>query len=361
MSAEVLVVGAGPVGMTAAIELLRRDVRVRVIDRSERRTDLSKAVGINVQSLELLEPSGLSERLIDAGLKIREAHIHFDGKPMVTVDLSRVDHRFNFLLALAQSETERILEQRLNELGGMVERQTELETFQVDGDRVVSGLKRPDGSSETVDASVMLGADGGRSTVRQTLGIPFVGERYEEHWSLADVTVDWPYGMESVNLFLSSAGDLVFTVPIAPDRIRAISQTDRVLELLPNGTTVTRTHWESQFRVALRQAERYQDGLCYLAGDAAHVHSPAGGRGMNLGIWDAASFAERFSTGTLAGYSAERHPIGERILKVTDRMFRLTRLKAGIAQTARNLFLRHVLPLGAVQRRAAPTLLGIER
>ncbi len=252
MSAEVLVVGAGPVGLTAAIELLRRDVPVQIIDRSDQRTELSKAVGINVQSLELLEPSGLTERLIASGLQIRKAHIHFDGRPLVTVDLSLADHRYNFLLALAQSETERILETRLNELGATVERQTELVGFEADGPAVASALKRPDGSTETVGVSALLGADGGRSTVRETLGIPFIGARYEEQWSLADVTVDWPYGMESINLFLSGTGELVFTVPIAADRIRAVSQTDRVLELLPSGTTVIQTHWESQIRTALQ-------------------------------------------------------------------------------------------------------------
>jgi len=163
-----------------------------------------------------------------------------------------------------------------------------------------------------------------------------------------------------VNLFLHRSGDLLFTVPIAHDRIRAISQTDRALALLPPGSTVQTMHWESTFHVALRQAERYQVGRCFLAGDAAHVHSPAGGRGMNLGFWDACSFAQRLTANTLDGYTAERHRVGARILALTDRLFRVARLKPGPAQIARNLFLRHVAPIAAVQRRIAPQLLGIE-
>jgi 2-polyprenyl-6-methoxyphenol hydroxylase-like FAD-dependent oxidoreductase len=361
MPADVLIVGAGPVGLTAAIELLRRDVPVRVIDKSEHRTDLSKAVGINAQTLALLEPSGLTTRLIEAGLKIRQAHLHLDGRPLVSLDLSLVDHPYNFILALPQSETERLLEVRLNDLGGRVERRTELTGFAQEAGRVHGTVRRPEGDEETVDVEALLGADGGRSTVRERLRIPFVGARYEEQWSLADISVDWPYGLDAVNLFLSRAGDLVFTVPIGPDRIRAISQTAHVLELLPSGTTVTEIHWESQFRVALRQAERYQEGACYLAGDAAHVHSPAGGRGMNLGIWDAVAFADQYRAGSLAGYSGERHPIGARILGITDRMFRVTTLKPGWAQFVRNLVLRNVVPLKPVQRLIARNLLGIER
>ncbi|WP_420406157.1 FAD-dependent monooxygenase [Nisaea sp.] len=361
MSAEVLIVGAGPVGMTAAIELLRRGVDVRLIDRSEQRTELSKAVGINVQTLELLQASGLTDRLLAAGLKIRAAHLHLDGTPLADLDLTQADHRYNFLLALPQSETERLLEARLGELGGRVERLTELTGLGQDANGVRVTLRLPGGGTETMRVRALLGADGGRSTVREALSIPFLGARYEEQWSLADISVDWPYGMDAVNLFLSRGGDVLFTVPIGPDRIRAISQTAHVLELLPSGSTVTGTHWESQFRVSLRQAERYQEGACYLAGDAAHVHSPAGGRGMNLGIWDACAFAERYSAGTLAGYSAERHPIGARILGITDRMFRITALEPGLAQSARNFVLRNIVPLKPVQRLIAPNLLGIER
>ncbi|MEQ8396897.1 FAD-dependent monooxygenase [Thalassobaculum sp.] len=357
---DVLIVGAGPVGMAGAIELHRRGASVRIVDREGARTKLSKAVGINSQTLELLEPSGLTERLLAAGIRIARANLHFDGKPLVTLNLDRADHRFNFILALPQSATEGILEAALAERGVTVERETEMVAFSRHADSVTVSLRGPSGEGEAI-AGRVLGADGPRSAIRQGLGIPFTGARYEETWSLADVTLDWPYGYREVNLFLHANGALLFTVPIAPDRIRAISQTDNALALLPSGSVVRETHWQSTFHVALRQAERYQDGRCFLAGDAAHVHSPAGGRGMNLGIWDACAFASRHAAGTLDGYTAERHAIGARILAITDRMFRVARLKPGIAQSARNLVMRHVVPIPAIQRRIAPQLLGIER
>ncbi|MEQ9332380.1 FAD-dependent monooxygenase [Thalassobaculum sp.] len=357
---DVLIAGAGPVGLTAALELVRRGASVRIVDREGSRTKLSKAAGINVQSLELLEPSGATERLLAAGIRIAHANLHFDGAKLVTLDLSQARHRFNFLLALPQSETERVLEEALAERGVAVERETEMTSLLPSADQVTAALKTAAGDSE-VSAGRLLGADGSRSLTRRTLGIPFTGSRYDETWSLADVTLDWDYGYGEVNLFLQRDGSLLFTVPIAPDRIRAISQTGEALALLPPGASVREVHWESTFHVALRQADRYQEGRCFLAGDAAHVHSPAGGRGMNLGIWDACAFAARHQAGTLDGYTAERHPIGARILAITDRMFRIARLKPGIGQAVRNAMLRHVAPYPAIQRRIAPQLLGIER
>ncbi|NQW11932.1 MAG: FAD-dependent monooxygenase [Alphaproteobacteria bacterium] len=360
-SSDVLVAGAGPVGLAAAIELTRRDIPVRIIDQGERRTKLSKAVGVNTQSMELLEASGLTERLLAAGIRIQRANIHFDGKRLLTLELFRAKHRFNFILALAQSETERVLEEALAERGVTVERQTTLTGFEDRGDGITARMTAPAGEERVVDVCTLLGADGPRSTVREALGIPFTGARYDETWSLADVSIDWPYGYGEVNLFLTSAGPMLFTVPIAADRIRAISQTDDVLGMLPQGSRVETVHWQSTFHVALRQAETYQRGNAYLAGDAAHVHSPAGGRGMNLGFWDACSFAERCAAGTLDGYTAERHPIGERILGITDQMFRIARLTPGPAQMVRNFVMRTVARLPVVQSRIAPNLLGIER
>jgi len=361
VDSEVLIVGAGPVGLTAAVELVRRGRAVRIVDKAPAPTDLSKAVAVNVQSLELLEPSGLTERLVAAGIHLKQANLSFEGEPLARLDLSATDHRFNFLLALPQNETERVLGERLAELGVTVDRGLTVTGFEETGDGVTARMSREDGGTQEVRSAWLLGCDGARSTVRTTLEIPFVGARYEEEWSLADISVDWPTGFEGIYLGLHRSGEILFTVPIGPGRLRAVSQTPDVLGLLPPEARVTETHWESRFHVALRQAERYQQGRCFLAGDAAHVHSPAGGRGMNLGMWDACSFAARLEAGTLDGYTAERHPIGERILTFTDRLFRVAGLKSRPLQLVRNTLLRNLAPLPAVQRRIAPNLLGIER
>ena len=358
---NVLVVGAGPVGLVAALELHRLGIPVRIIDKSDGPTPFSKAVGINAQSLELLERSGLTERLLSAGIRIHRANLWFEGKRLVSLDLSLARHRFNFILALAQNETERLLEAALRERGIAVERRHELKALGQDpADGLVTAHIATDDGAAEMQTTFLLGADGARSTEREQLGIAFSGHRYDEHWSLADVTLDWPYGDTDVHLFLNGAGAVLFTVPIAEDRIRAISQTANVLDLLPSESEVTKLHWGSEFYVAIRQAVSYQEGRCFLAGDAAHIHSPAGGRGMNLGIWDACSFAERVRSATLDGYTRERHPLGRRILAFTDRLFRVAGLKGTAAQTIRNFMLRNVASSPSVQRRLAMRLIGAE-
>nr|WP_268810755.1 FAD-dependent monooxygenase [Tistlia consotensis] len=356
---DVLVVGAGPVGMAAALELNRLGRSVRIIDSNEGRTTLSKALAVNAKTLELMKPLGLDERIVADGLEIHGAQLFFDGEPLVRVQLAAPPGHRNFLLSLPQSETERIFEETLAERGITVDRQTELVSLEDDGRGVAARLRGPDGESEQ-RALWLLGADGARSTVRQELGLSFAGKHYDEHWSLADLTFDWPEARENINLFLSRDGHVDFLARIEGDRWRLVSTAPGVAERLPRGAVLRESHWQSDFHVALRQVESYRKGRCCLAGDAAHVHSPAGGRGMNLGIWDAVSFARRLDAGTLDGYDAERHPIGRKVLDFTDRLFAVMRLSNPLAQGLRNAALRHIAPLPVPRRRLSRALLGLD-
>lgn len=355
---DVLVVGAGPVGLAAALELNRLGKSVRIVDRNEGRTGLSKALAVNAKTLQLLEPAGLAERMVAAGIEIRGAALFFEGRKLVTMQIRGRPGAPDFILGLPQNETERLFEEALAERGVAVERQTELLCFEDDGAGVTARLKGPAGEIE-VRASWLLGADGGRSTVREALGLAFAGKRYEEQWSLADVTLDWPSAAQNINLYMHRDGHADFFARIMGDRWRLVSTAPGIEERLPEGARLRELHWQSDFRVALRQVENYRKGRCCLAGDAAHVHSPAGGRGMNLGIWDAISFARRLAAGTLDGYDAERRPIGRKVLDFTDRLFGMTRLTNPAAQALRNFLLRHVAPLPPAQRRFSLNLLGL--
>ena len=295
-SSEVLVVGAGPVGLAAALGLNRRGAGVRLIEKSADGTNLSKAVGINARSLELLEPSGVTARLLGAGLRIEHINLRSGRDILTRVDLSKLLGPYNFMLSLPQSETELILEDVLGDCGVSVERETELVGFTQDADGIDAHLSTG-GTKIDLRADYILGCDGAHSTVRKTLGLGFAGERYPETWSLADIRMDWPFGHGEGNLFMEPGGRVLFIISLPRGRYRVIANAPEALSLLPPGSNVSEVLWQTDFTVSLRQVDSYAVGRAFLAGDAAHIHTPAGGRGMNFGIEDACDFAERQALG----------------------------------------------------------------
>lgn len=311
----------------AAVELARRGIVARVIDRNEGPTPLSKAVGINARSLDLLEPSGATARLLAAGLRVEEVRAHHAGRELATLRPALVRHRFNFLLALPQSETETILVDVLGELGGVVERRTTLTALRRIGDKVEVEIEGPDGV-EDATFDLVFGADGVRSTVRHSLELAFDGHTHVRTWSIADVEIDgWPYAAGAAHLFLQQRGDVGFIVPIGTRRFRAVSNTEDALGRIPGAYTVSRVLREDRFQIPVRQVAHYQVGPVFLGGDAAHVHSPVGGRGMNLGIEDAATFARLCAEDNLAAYTGLRHPVGAQWIEASERVLSAVQTK----------------------------------
>lgn len=358
-SPSVLIVGAGPTGLTAAVELARRGFAPRIVDRNAGPTPLSKAVGIQAHSLDLLEPSGVTERLLAAGLRIAGGTVHYRGRVLGGLDFTALRHRFNFLLSLPQSETEEVLAGVLADLGVTVERNTTLAKLSEAGDGVEVALDDPQGR-ETVRFDLVYGADGVHSTVRKALGFDFAGTTHAREWSIADAEVEaWPYAAGRAHLFLGQGGDAGFMIPIGPNRFRAVSNTPDALARVPGDYRVEKLLRTDTFRIPVRQCATYQTARVFLGGDAAHVHSPVGGRGMNLGIEDACAFARRLAEDQLAGYTAERHPIGQRWIAASEAVLRRVQATNPAAVALRNLALTVVGHLPPVQRVLLSRVAGV--
>ncbi|MDH6230554.1 2-polyprenyl-6-methoxyphenol hydroxylase-like FAD-dependent oxidoreductase [Mesorhizobium soli] len=357
---KILIVGAGPTGLTAALELARRGVTPRIIDRKDAPTPLSKAVGISPHSLDVLEPSGISERLLDKGLRIRHVHFSEEGRELGVVYISSLPHRFNFLLSLPQRDTETIMVGRLAELGVGVEWRSSLYGLKESAEGVDARIATPDGQEEA-RFDLVFGADGVDSAVRKALGIEFQGYTHKREWSIADAEIaDWPYEPLSAQAFLHRNGDVGFIIPIEEGRFRAVSNTDDALARIPGNYRVTELLRTDRFHIPARQAQRYQTNRIFLGGDAAHAHSPVGARGMNLGIEDSASFARRFFDGTLAGYTAERWPIGKRWIALSERILRTAQTTSPTAQTFRNLAFSVIGRFPALQRPFIERIAGLK-
>jgi len=356
----ILIVGAGPTGLTAAVELARRGVIARVVDKKTDPLPLSRAVGINVHSLTLLEASGVAERLIAAGIRVREAVIHDRDRAIARIRLDRGDWRYKFMLALPQDRTEAILAARFAELGGRVEFASRLESLAVDGDRALATLAHGDGDArEEAAFDLVFGADGVHSTVRRAVGIPFEGVDLPGTWGVADVeSGDWPH-REHACLFLVPGGGIAVAIPIGPGRYRVVADRPKALEAVPLHFAVDRLRREAQFAIAIRQVPAYSAGPVYLAGDAAHCHSPAGGRGMNLGIADACSFARRLADRDLAGYSAERHAHGRHTIRLSEELRRNATRRNPLGRWLVRTGIRLVGRVPALQTRFARQLLDV--
>ena len=357
---HVLICGAGPTGLTAAIELSRRGIGVTIVEKTAAPSPFSRAVGINARTLELLEACGATEHLIDTGMKIERAVLFDNGRPFLDLDLTRIDHpRYPFILSLPQDRTETILAERLSSYGVTPLFNHTLDGFAVSGDRVSAEISSPDGPI-TIEADYLFGADGAHSVVRKALDIPFVGERYPETWQLYDVTLSRHPGPGQMNTFLGDGGAMLFTVQIGRDRYRLMENIEGPDIGLPAGCEIVETHWESEFHLSHRLVERYADGPVFIGGDAAHIHPPAGGRGMNLGIEDAWEFSRRVSTGGLDSYATDRRAVGSAVVKQTDGFLRAMTLKNPLLRVLRNVGGKTIGRMAAAQRQTLSSMSGLD-
>ena len=349
----VLVVGAGPTGLTAAIELARRNIGVKIIDRRASGSGLSRAVGITPASLKLLHRSGVSDRLIAEGQAIRLMQLFFHTTPYLEVPLNGLDRDFDFILALAQDRTEAIMRKRLAESGIVVDFGVEIIGLETGA----SGVRATFADGRQRDFGIVLGADGIHSVARKSAKIAYDGIDVPGTWSIADVHADNRQFDDIFAGCLLGDGGMVVIVPLEPGRYRLVSNTENALEAVPLDLQVTRIHRQGTFAISVRQARQYRRGSIYLAGDAAHCHSPVGGRGMNLGIADAAEFARRLANDTLDGYSAARHAEGRKIIALSERGRKLVTTSRYGSDLLRKAALATVDRIPALKRKMADIVL----
>ena len=362
---DVLVIGAGPTGLTVAVSLAGRGLDVTVADAQTAGANTSRAAVVHARTLEVLEDFGVSERLTVLGIHAPRFTVKDRDRTLVPVGFGELPTRYPYTLLVSQAVTERVLLERLIELGGRVARPYTLESLTQDGEGVTALFS--DGSAVT--AKYLVGADGMHSTVREQAGIGFEGGEFGESFSLADVRLTGDVPEDGVILYFSPAGLLVVApLPDGTHRIVSIvdeapSQPDAafVQRLLDSRgpekerAVVREVVWGSRFRVHHRVADTFRAGRVLLAGDAAHVHSPAGGQGMNTGIQDAIALAEALSIAlkgdeeALDAYAAIRRPIALQVVAFAGRLSRLANMNKHV-RPIRNLVLR-TLALTPIFRR----------
>jgi 2-polyprenyl-6-methoxyphenol hydroxylase-like FAD-dependent oxidoreductase len=390
---DALVVGAGPTGLTLAAGLARFGSNFRVVDRAVDRSRESRALGVQARTLEILQSLGLGETLVRRGNPSARLLLHLALRRTAEVrlgDFGATDTRFPFILFVSQAETEAVLGDHLVSVGVRIERGVELVDAVPGPTEVRCVLRHRDGREERVRTRYLVGCDGAHSTVRKQAGIPFEGDAYLQDFVLGDVEVDGPLEPDTLHSFAMGRGIAMFFPlrspatwrviamsgggagrrvagaqdPRGPDGFPDVPMTSELsldeLQTILDGATggglVLRDPvWLTHFRLHHRQAAHYRADRIFLAGDAAHIHSPVGAQGMNTGIQDAWNLAWKLALvarGTalealLDSYEAERWPVGRLLLRYTDRAFGLfTRAVSGgaLAAWARQTVGTHVLP-----------------
>ncbi|OBH91830.1 FAD-dependent oxidoreductase [Mycobacterium scrofulaceum] len=372
---DVLVVGAGPTGLTLAAALLRRGIQATVVDKLAAGANTSRAAAVNARTLEVLEELDVTRRMVKAGVIAPRFTMRQGRRVLIPVDFSELQTEHPYTLMLSQADTERLLLERLRELGGEVIRPKTLHRITQDANGVTATFD----DGDMVRAGYAVGADGMNSTVRNQAGIGFAGGEFAESFTLADVRVTGEAPGNEVILFYAKDG-LTVLAPLPGDIFRVVAPTADapqqpsakfVQALLdtrgfgPGQTVVTELVWGSRFHIHHRVADSYRAGRLLLAGDAAHVHSPAGGQGMNLGITDAVALAGALaevlrggSDTALDAYSAAQRRRAERVLTLTGRLTRVATLPRPL-RPLRNTGMRLAAGVPAVRRRLALRLSGL--
>jgi 2-polyprenyl-6-methoxyphenol hydroxylase-like FAD-dependent oxidoreductase len=379
---DVLVVGAGPTGLAAAAALERGGVQPLVIDKLASGQNTSRAAVIHAHTLEVLEQIGVAARLSREGVLVKKFSLRDRDAVLLELSFDALPTRFAHLLMIPQEVTERILEETLAERGLAVRRGWVLRQLAATGDGVEAHIGTPDGV-RVVRARYVVGADGMHSLVREVAGIDFPGSRYEESFVLADVDMDFSHGRDEVMLFFSPKG-LVVVAPLPGGRFRIVATLDDAPEypdvatvqalLDARGPTrgrskVLRVHWSSRFRVHHRLATHYRRGRLLLVGDAAHVHSPAGGQGMNAGLVDACVLGRliadvvhgRRAEAALDSYERLRRPAAEKVLALAGRLTAMATVKSAPGRLLRNTVLRAIGFIPKARRRFEWNLSGLSR
>ena len=370
---EVLIVGAGPSGLVLALWLTALGVAVRIVDTASAPGTTSRALAVQSRTLELYRQLDLAGAVVEDGHPVAAANLWAEGEHRARIELGAIGAGltpYSFLQIYPQDRHERLLQARLAQAGVRVERHCTLTGFEETGGAVLARLKTPDGSEQRCEASYIAGCDGAHSAVRNMVGARFPGGTYRQVFYVADIEGEGPALNGELHVDLDES-DLLAVFAMGPrGRARLVGTvrderaehpghlgfgdvSTRAIENLM--ITVGKVNWFSTYRVHHRVAERFRRGRAFMVGDACHIHSPAGGQGMNTGIGDAINLAWKLAAvlhegapdSLLDSYEAERRPFAQRLVHTTDRVFSFATADGPVAEVVRTGVVPRVMPLVA--------------
>ena len=382
----ILVVGAGPTGLTMASELTRHGLQCRIIDKKDGITDKTKALTLQSRTMEVFEDMGLIQEVLETGRPVSGFSFYAEGEQIAHISSGELDTPYPYILLHPQSDTERSLNNHLNSLGVEVEWNTEIVELQQDNEELEVSLKHPDGTIEDLKPNYLIACDGGRSYCRKAIGAKLKGETFESEFIIADLELEWSnppaddewhgyFTDQGLVLIASLKEENKWRIMIeVPWEMQNKSESEpayyqeptfedlkkmvEVLNPIPDLKLYEPT-WISRFRIHRRIIDRFRYGSVFFAGDAAHLHSPAGGQGMNTGIQDAYNLAWKLRLvcrgiarpELLDSYNAERYPLSEQQVERTDAAFKMMLLRHPMSRKIRNRLFSLLLDLEPIQQR----------
>lgn len=366
--AAVLIVGAGPTGLVLALWLTKLGVRVRIIDKNKQAGQASRALIVQGRTLEFYHQVGIANDVINSGIKLEYIEERQNGQALKTINVGEIgidETPYSFILSFPQDDHERLLLTHLEKMGVMVERNTELASFIQTEEKVTAILNCQD-KQETAEFDYLCGCDGARSTTREQLGIKFPGGTYQQKFFVADVESPdevihgLQIGVTDLDFCLafpvrsSKTVRLIGIVPPEYERKEEIQFTDVQEAIVRNmQIKVTDVNWFSTYHVHHRVVPRFRVGRVFLAGDAAHIHSPVGGQGMNTGIGDSINLSWKLAAvlqGTLSEkildtYESERLPFAQKLVGTTDKIFQIATSRSFLGTTWRKFIFPYLFPM----------------
>jgi len=365
-----IIVGAGPVGLGAALFLALYGQFPRIVEMRQEPSQQSKALAVNPRTLDILEPTGLTGQMLELGMPIHGGRFYRQGEFMAAISFADIHPKYPYMLALSQAATERLLAQGLEAAGGKVERGVKLMECRSTGEGVEAVLETSaDGRREVARCTWLLAADGAHSVARQQAKIDIAGSTFAKKWHLADAPLRTALAPDYVHIFFLSGGTFLFLLRVVADARgddtgeplwRVLSNRPEPLSRLVQAEQTGLPTWSSSFHVSHRISAKLAAGGVYLAGDAAHIHSPVGARGMNLGLEDAWIFAELVQTNRLAAYNRLRRPVDAQVVRRVEFISRTVSPESGFYRFLRTFVFPTVVRMPFLRARMASTVSGLD-
>ncbi|UFS71957.1 FAD-dependent monooxygenase [Geomonas sp. RF6] len=365
-----LIVGAGPVGLAAALFLARQGIVPRVVEMRHAPAPHSRGMAVNPRTLEILEHTGISRQMLELGLPIRGVLFHRHHRKFAELSLAGIHPHYPFMLALSQASTERLLARALDRAGVAVERGLKMIDCRPDEDGVAVVLEPSGGGMlKAIECPWILAADGAHSTAREKLKLDFGGSTLGEEWYLADVQLRTGLAADHAHVFLFDHGRFLFMLRMVDDALRdmpgeplwrVMSNRPEPLSQLVQAEQAGVPIWESEFHVSHRIVDMMAFDDVYFAGDAAHLHSPIGARGMNLGVEDAWVFSELVRTNRMAEYDALRRPVDRQVVRRVELLTRMIAAQSPFSRVARQIALPVAVKTPILRGRMLAAVTGLD-